>query len=136
MKNPIFWDITPYSPLKVNRRFGGTDYLHSQGRRISQASNQYEAGSKQSPKMEATCSSETLVDFQRTARRYIPQGRTLYNHRCENLKSYVSVYLLFLAISFFCLHFLLLFFLYFIILSPSPLFLLTHLNVFDLNVKR
>jgi hypothetical protein len=24
MKNTIFWDITPCSPLKVNRRFGGT----------------------------------------------------------------------------------------------------------------
>jgi hypothetical protein len=24
MKSTIFWDITPYSPLKVNRRFGGT----------------------------------------------------------------------------------------------------------------
>jgi hypothetical protein len=24
MKSSIFWDITPRSPLKVNRRFGGT----------------------------------------------------------------------------------------------------------------
>jgi hypothetical protein len=24
MKSYIFWDITTYSPLKVNRRFGGT----------------------------------------------------------------------------------------------------------------
>jgi hypothetical protein len=28
-------------------------------------------------RMEATCSSETSVDFQRTARRYIPEDRTL-----------------------------------------------------------
>jgi hypothetical protein len=28
-------------------------------------------------KMEATCSSETSVDFQRTARRYIPEDKTL-----------------------------------------------------------
>jgi hypothetical protein len=27
MKSPIFWDITPFSPLKVNQRFGGTCYL-------------------------------------------------------------------------------------------------------------
>jgi hypothetical protein len=27
------------------------------------------------------------VDFQRTTRRYIPEGRILRNHRCENLKS-------------------------------------------------
>jgi hypothetical protein len=39
-------------------------------------------------KMEATCSSETSVDFQRTTRHYIPEERT-HNHRCENLKSYI-----------------------------------------------
>jgi hypothetical protein len=39
-------------------------------------------------KMEATCSSGTSVDFQRTARRYIPEDRTLHGHRCESLESY------------------------------------------------
>jgi hypothetical protein len=39
-------------------------------------------------KTEATCSSEALVDFQRSTRRYIPEDRTLRNHRCENLISY------------------------------------------------
>jgi hypothetical protein len=39
-------------------------------------------------KIEETCSSETSVDFQRTKRRYIPEDRTLLNHRCGNLKSY------------------------------------------------
>jgi hypothetical protein len=29
-----------------------------------------------------------MVDFQRTAQRYIPEDRTLHNRRCENLKSY------------------------------------------------
>jgi hypothetical protein len=38
--------------------------------------------------MEAICSYETSVDIQRTTRRYIPEDGTLYNHRCENLKSY------------------------------------------------
>jgi hypothetical protein len=38
--------------------------------------------------MEETFSSETFVDFQRTTRRYIPEDRTLHNHRCENLTSY------------------------------------------------
>jgi hypothetical protein len=33
----IFWNITPCSPLKVNRRFGGTCHVHIQVRRISQA---------------------------------------------------------------------------------------------------
>jgi hypothetical protein len=34
MKSSIFWDTTPCSPLKVNRRFGGTCRVHVQGRRI------------------------------------------------------------------------------------------------------
>jgi hypothetical protein len=38
--------------------------------------------------MEATRSSETSVDFQMTTQRYIPEDRTLHNHRCEKLKSY------------------------------------------------
>jgi hypothetical protein len=38
--------------------------------------------------MEATCSSETSVGFERTTRRCIPDDRTPRNHRCENLKSY------------------------------------------------
>jgi hypothetical protein len=41
-------------------------------------------------KMEATCSSETSADFQWTTRRYTPDDRTLDNHRCENLESYIS----------------------------------------------
>jgi hypothetical protein len=32
LKSTIFWDITPCSPLSVNRRFGGTYRLHLQGR--------------------------------------------------------------------------------------------------------
>jgi hypothetical protein len=39
-------------------------------------------------KMEAICSSKTSVHFQRTTWHYIPEGSTLPNHRCENLKSY------------------------------------------------
>jgi hypothetical protein len=33
MKGIIFWDMTPCSPLSVNRRFGGTYRLHLQGQR-------------------------------------------------------------------------------------------------------
>jgi hypothetical protein len=33
MKSTIFWDITPCSPLSVNRRFRGTYRLHLQGQR-------------------------------------------------------------------------------------------------------
>jgi hypothetical protein len=39
--------------------------------------------------MEATSSSETSVNIRRTTVRYIPEARTLHNHRCENLKSYM-----------------------------------------------
>jgi hypothetical protein len=38
-------------------------------------------------KMEAIYSSDTSVEFQRTTSRFIPEGSTLHNHRCENLKS-------------------------------------------------
>jgi hypothetical protein len=38
--------------------------------------------------MEATCSSDTKVDFQRPTRRHILEDRTLHNDRCESLKSY------------------------------------------------
>jgi hypothetical protein len=38
-------------------------------------------------KMEATYSSEESFDFQRTTQRYIPE---VYNHRCENLKSFTT----------------------------------------------
>jgi hypothetical protein len=44
----------------------------------------------------ARCSSETSGDFQRTTRSYIPEGRTPHNYRCENLKSYIVIYTLFL----------------------------------------
>jgi hypothetical protein len=35
ISNPIFCDIIPCSPLKVNQHFGGIGRLHLQGRRIS-----------------------------------------------------------------------------------------------------
>jgi hypothetical protein len=47
IKSYIFRDKTPCNPLKINRRFGGTCRLHLQRRRIRQATNQHEAGSKQ-----------------------------------------------------------------------------------------
>jgi hypothetical protein len=48
MKASKFLDITPCSPLKVYRRFGGKYRLHIHGRRINQATRQHEACSKQS----------------------------------------------------------------------------------------
>jgi hypothetical protein len=85
MKNSIFWNITPCRLLKVNRCFGVTFRLHLQGRRTSQIRNQHKAESKQifilvsflasssTLNIEVTRSFETLVDFQHSTWRYIPE---------------------------------------------------------------
>jgi hypothetical protein len=39
--------------------------------------------------MRAAGSSETLVTFYQTTRRYIPKGSTVNDHRRENLRSYI-----------------------------------------------
>jgi hypothetical protein len=39
--------------------------------------------------MEATCSSETSVGFQRTVQSYVPADRTPHTHCYENLKSFL-----------------------------------------------
>jgi hypothetical protein len=47
-------------------------------------------------KMEAICSSETLVNFSHTTQHYIPEDRTLLNHHCENFNlNVLSFHLLF-----------------------------------------
>jgi hypothetical protein len=97
MKSSIFCNITPCSPLKVNRHFVGTCGLQLQSRRISQTGDQREVGSKDSLtclvlvsclacssdlKMEMTHPSETSADFQRTTRCYIAEDRT-FQHRSK-----------------------------------------------------
>jgi hypothetical protein len=94
MKSSIFWDLTPCSPLKVNIGFGETCRLHLQNRRISRSGKGRESkwqtellpptftlvshsAYSSILKTEATCSSETSLDFQRTTRRFIPEDRTL-----------------------------------------------------------
>jgi hypothetical protein len=74
MKSTIIWDITPCSPLKVNRRFEWTYPLHLQGRKISRARNKRESrwhftlvscsAYFSTLQMKAICSSKMLVDFQ------------------------------------------------------------------------
>jgi hypothetical protein len=59
--------------------------LHLQGRRDNFSKK---PASKQVIK--AICSSETSVDSQQTTGHYIPKDGTIYNHFCENLKSYIS----------------------------------------------
>jgi hypothetical protein len=58
MKSTIFWDITPSSPLKVNRSLLAT-FFHA---------GSFSAYSS-TLKMEAICSSRTSVNFQRATRR-------------------------------------------------------------------
>jgi hypothetical protein len=45
---------------------------------------------KQAVGGEEKISFETTLSFQQTTWRYIPEDKTLHNHRCENLKSYIS----------------------------------------------
>jgi hypothetical protein len=70
MKCSIFWNITPYSPLKANQHFGEKYSLHLQSW-INLTRKKAEAGSKQNCsalKIEVTYSSETSVEFQRATR--------------------------------------------------------------------
>jgi hypothetical protein len=79
--SPIFWDVTPCSPLKINRSLGvdkPPDFT------LVSCSAYFST-----LKMEAIFYSETSVDTQLTTRRYIPEDSTLHNHRCENPKSYI-----------------------------------------------
>jgi hypothetical protein len=44
MKISIFWETTPYSPVQVNRLFGGKYCFHLQYRIINQERNHHKAG--------------------------------------------------------------------------------------------
>jgi hypothetical protein len=79
LKISIFWDITPYSSLKIKRRFGGTRCPHLQ------RSAWFLAWLILRPWKWKRCSSETYVDFQRTTWHYIAD-----DIRCENLKTYTN----------------------------------------------
>jgi hypothetical protein len=66
MKSSIFWDISPCSPLKIYRRFGGAELFATCFILVPFLADSFTL------KMEATCFSEKSVYFQRTKRRYIP----------------------------------------------------------------
>jgi hypothetical protein len=77
MKSTIFRDITPCSPLKVNRRVGGSN----KSRKIPA----WKIGLPPAFTLvscSTVSSSETSVDFQRTTGRYIPEDRTLQSMNC------------------------------------------------------
>jgi hypothetical protein len=48
------------------------------------------SGSKNKQKQQ--CEIRWQADFQQTTRRHIPEDRTLHNYRCDNLKSYMLLY--------------------------------------------
>jgi hypothetical protein len=56
----------------------------SSGPKNKPSKKEHETDSKQS------CSSETSVDFQRSTQRYIRKNRTRHEHRCQNIRSYLS----------------------------------------------
>jgi hypothetical protein len=93
-KSSIFWDITPCSSLKFNRRFGRTCLLHFQWALLAICFTVSCLAYFSTLKMEATRSSETSVGFQRIARRHIPEDRTIHNDRCEDLKSWPRFFLI------------------------------------------
>jgi hypothetical protein len=65
MKMAAFWVAAPCGPAEVYQRFIVL-------------------------MMEAARTSETLVNFYQTTRRYNPEDGRLHTHRCENLKSFCS----------------------------------------------
>jgi hypothetical protein len=81
MKSTIFWDITPCSPLKVNRRFGGTYRLNLCPAYHLLARWFIARAYSSTLKVEAKYTSETSIYFQRNTRRYIPEDSTLQDSR-------------------------------------------------------
>jgi hypothetical protein len=86
--NAVFWDITPCSRLKVNRRFGGACRLHLQSLLAACFILVYCLAYSPALTMEAIYFSETSVYSQWTTGRSILEDRTNHNHRYQSLKSY------------------------------------------------
>jgi hypothetical protein len=87
MNSSILRDVSKCSPLEFDGRFGGTYPIHLQGRKISQARNQCEAGSKLVSRL-AYCSTLKMEGrlppkhhVQRTALRFIPDGTNFLGTR-------------------------------------------------------
>jgi hypothetical protein len=87
MKSIVFWDMTPCSPLSVNRRFGRTYRSHLQGRRNK--FNKKPASKQVASYLLVSCWTYFFdpedggdmflrnVGWQRTTRRHIPEYDTL-----------------------------------------------------------
>jgi hypothetical protein len=85
LKSTIFWDITPCRPLKVNRHFGGT-YSHLLSRwYLARLIWPWRWRRYAPPKRRLTVNGLHGIKSQK-----IVLLRTLHNHRCDNLKSYID----------------------------------------------
>lgn len=72
-RTAVVCNMTPCSLVNTYRCFGGTRYLHHQGRR----EHPYEEAS----------SSAMSVHYYQTARRLIPEDSNLHSHRCQKISS-------------------------------------------------
>jgi hypothetical protein len=78
MESSIFWDIIPCNRLHLQGRISRARY---------QRESRFQAGiflGFLTLKMEAVCSSETSVDFQRTTLLYIPEDIMCYSFKESN----------------------------------------------------
>jgi hypothetical protein len=80
IKSYIFWDIMPCSPLT----FQGTCHLHL----LLHAG--YLLVLFFDPEVGGNMFLEMIVDFQQSMQRYVPEGRTVHSHHCDNLKSLIE----------------------------------------------
>jgi hypothetical protein len=87
LKSIIFWDVTPCSLLRCNRRFGGTYRIFCLPPAYLLVLLKFFFDPEDGGDMFL---SETSVASQQTTRLHIPEDDTLHNHRCENLKSYIQ----------------------------------------------
>jgi hypothetical protein len=75
----VFWVVATCSLVEVYQRFRGPCCLHQEGNDAIIALM-----------MEAARTSETLVNFYQTTRRYNPEDSYLRTDRHENLKFYIN----------------------------------------------
>jgi hypothetical protein len=79
------------TPLKINGSFEGVGRLHIQFATCFTLASSLAYSS--TLKLEAMCSTETSVDFQRTPQCYMIEDRTLHNHFCETVLFFISNYM-------------------------------------------
>jgi hypothetical protein len=75
-KSNVFWNTTPCSPLKVNRRFGGTYRLHLQREIISRTRNQLVAACHL---LSRWCLARIILRLWRWGRYVPPKRRLAFN---------------------------------------------------------